>query len=237
MSIQKAILLAAGIGARMRPLTLTTPKPLLPVGNKPLMGWILEKAFEAGIQDALINVSYLGDQIQSFYKDQPHLHFSVEPTPPFETAGAIVNVLPFFENKPFLSLNGDSLWQDVGTPALKRLFDAWDPATMDALLLLVPKAQALGFEGPGDYFYNDGALVRRLDPIPTAPYINTGVVLFSPDLFKDEPLRPFSNLMMYDKAQAKGRLFGVIHDGPWFHFGTPEAYHEGVPLFLKADAP
>lgn len=234
--IRQAMIMAAGYGKRLRPLTNTCPKPLLPVGQLPMLGWICNQLRAAGVTKIVINASYLGHMIRDYFALIEDV-VVIEETTPLETAGGILNALDHFEDKPFYVVNGDALWVDppqgpAGLGQLQALFDA---DKMDIALLVLPKEKAWGYGGVGDFSLSPGGhLVRKLAGDGPVPYMHTGLHIFHPRIFEGEALRVFSNRVLYDKAQAQGRLFGAVFQGQWFHFGTPPDYEKGVPLFLAA---
>ncbi len=222
-----AMVLAAGLGERMRPITDTIPKPLVPVRGRPMLDSILDRLGDAGVTKAVVNLHYLGELIEQHLHDRrsPAVVFSKE-ADRLETGGGIVKALPLLGEEPFYALNGDVCWLDGLTPALRRLAAAWDPEKMDALLLLHPTAFALGYEGVGDYVMNpEGRLRRRLER-EVAPFIFAGIQILHPRLFAGAPEGSFSLNKLYDKAQDAERLWGIRHDGEWFHVGTPESLRE-----------
>ena len=222
-----AMVLAAGLGERMRPITDTLPKPLVPVRGRPMLDIILDRLDEAGVTKAVVNLHYLGEMIEDHLggRKAPAVVFSHEDDR-LETGGGIRKALPLLGEDPFFALNGDVCWLDGLTPALRRLAAAWDPEKMDALLLLHPTAFALGYEGVGDYVMNpQGRLRRRLER-EVAPFIFAGIQILHPRLFAGAPEGSFSLNRLYDKAQEEERLWGIRHDGEWFHVGTPEGLRE-----------
>ena len=219
-----AMVLAAGLGVRMRPLTLTRPKPLLTVAGRTLLDHALDRLEAAGVETAVVNYCYLGEMIAAHLgsRSSPRLVLSPEPEP-LETGGGIKRALTHLGDRPFVSANADILWLDGPVPAVRRLAGAWDGEAMDALLLLMPTAGAHGYHGRGDFeIENDGRL-RRPAADATAPYVFSGVQIIAPRLFADTPDGPFSTNLVWDRARAAGRLHGLVHDGEWFHVGTPEA--------------
>ena len=219
-----AMVLAAGLGVRMRPLTLTRPKPLLTVVGITLLDHALDRLAAAGVETAVVNYCYLGEMIAEHLagRSSPRIVLSPEPEP-LETGGGIRRALPQLGDAPFVSANADILWLDGAVPAVRRLADAWDGAEMDALLLMMPVERAHGYHGLGDFFIEtNGTLVRPPKGQP-APYVFSGVQIMTPRLFADTPEGPFSTNLVWDRARATGRLRGIVHDGDWFHVGTPEA--------------
>lgn len=238
MLIKKAMLFAAGRGERLRPFTDTCPKPLMKVGDKTILDHTLDKLARAGVQEVMINVWHLGDMILEHLKDRtvPRIHFSVE-TQLLETGGGLVKVLDFFENEPFLAINGDTLWEDRDIPALQQLVDVWDPKKMDILLLLVPKANAHGYGGKGDYHFRAGGQLRFKSLGDEAPYIYGGIQILHPSIFYNESLvRKFSLKELYDNAEAKGTLYGILYTGDWFEIGTPQSL-EATHLWFRQHRP
>ena len=222
-----AMILAAGLGERMRPITDTMPKPLVPVRGRAMLDIILDRLAAAGVTKAVINLHYLGEMIEHHLagRSEPQVVFSHEEDR-LETGGGVCKALPLLGDDPFYALNGDVCWLDGLTPALRRLAAAWDADTMDALLLLHPTAFALGYEGVGDYVMNPIGQLRRRREREVAPFIFAGIQILHPRLFAGAPGGSFSLNQLYDKAQEEGRLWGIRHDGEWFHVGTPESLRE-----------
>jgi MurNAc alpha-1-phosphate uridylyltransferase len=209
----------------MRPLTLTRPKPLVEVAGKALIDYGFDRLRAAGVEEAVVNVHYLPDQIESWAKRQsaPRIVISDERDAILDTGGGVARALPLLGADPFFVINSDSFWVDDDTPALDRLRAAWDDRTMDCLLLLSPLERTVGYDGKGDFVRGaDGRLARRAtsDGRPLA-YI--GGYIVSPRLFQGAPTGAFSMNLLWDRAIAAGRLFGVEHTGRWLHVGTPDA--------------
>jgi N-acetyl-alpha-D-muramate 1-phosphate uridylyltransferase len=221
----RAMVLAAGLGMRMRPLTLTRPKPLLAVNGKALIDYALEKLCGAGVDRAVVNVHYLPEQIEAWARrhSAPRIMISDERAELLDTGGGVGKALPLLGPEPFYVLNSDTFWADGPTPALARLGAAWRDAAMDCLLLLCPLAQTIGFDGMGDFHLAaDGRLTRRQGD-ETGALAYAGAFLVHPRLFRGAPAGKFSMNVLWDRAIATGRLHGIAHDGPWFHIGTPDA--------------
>ena len=220
---KRAMVLAAGLGKRMRPLTDTTPKPLLAVAGRTLLDRALDRLADAKIERAVVNVHYLGAQIEAHLKSRttPPIAISREDVL-LETGGGVAKALPLLGDAPFFAVNADVLWLDGATPALRRLARAWDDAQMDALLLMQSTATARGYEGRGDYFLDAVGRLKRRRGSEVAPYVYAAVQILHPRLFQGAPSGAFSLNVLYDKAQEAGRLWGIVHDGLWFHVGTPE---------------
>lgn len=218
------MILCAGFGTRLRPLTETTPKPLIPLGSITPLDAILEHLRGAGVTRCVINTHHLAAQIHNYVQEitSPEITLSPE-SEILETGGGITNALPHFNGDPFFVINGDIWWQNSDISCLNKLTTAWDSATMDALLLLVPKDNAIGYTGKGDYFLDPGGLARFIQDEPSAPYIFSGIRILHPRLFENQDVRPFPIVPLFHQAQKQGRLFGVIHEGPWGDLGTLES--------------
>ena len=221
---RRAMVLAAGLGKRMRPLSDNKPKALVEVAGRSLLDRALDRLEEAGVEECVVNVHHLAPLMQRHLarRQQPRIVVSAE-AELLETGGGVRKALPLLGEEPFYVVNADALWLDGPRPMLRRLAGAFDPARMDALLLLHPVVIAHGYDGAGDYFMaSDGAIARRrVETI--APFVYAGAQILSPALFRDSPEGSFSLRLLYDRAEEAGRLFGVRHDGEWYHVGTPEA--------------
>ncbi len=220
-----AMVLAAGYGTRMRPLTETTPKPLLEVAGRSLLDHILDHLKRAGIEKIVINLHHLGEAIEKHLADfdGAELVFSYEREELLETGGGIKAALPLLGEEPFFAINGDVVWLDGVVPCLQRLAETWDPACMDALLLLHPTITAFGYDGDGDFMMSPDGLLRRRIEREVAAFLFAGVQILHPRLFAGAPDGAFSLNRLYDKAIENQRLHGLRHDGEWFHVGTPAA--------------
>ena len=220
-----AMLMAAGLGKRMRPLTATTPKPLVRVAGKPLIDRALDRIEDAGIGKALVNVHYLADAIEAHVgpRRAPTISFSDEREQLLETGGGMVKAqaagqLP----DPFFACNADSIWLDGPRNAFAELSARWDPERMDALLLVVSHVRAFNFDGTGDFYMDaDGRLTRK-KPERIAPFIYTGIQVVSHRLLRDAPEGKFSTNILWDRAIEEGRLFGLAFTGEWYEVGTPQ---------------
>ncbi len=225
----KAMVLAAGFGTRMRPLTDDRPKPLVPVLGRPLIDRVLERIGEAGIRECVVNIHYKGAMLRDHLarrNEPPKVVISDETDTLLDTGGGVVKALPLLGDAPFLTYNADSIWLEANAPNIPRLIDSFDPDTMDALMLLVPMVNCCGFDGRGDFTMGaDGRLAwRPRDGF--APYAWTGVQMVSPRLFQNAPEGPFSTRVVWDRAMEEGRLFGLRMDGFWMHVGTPDGVLE-----------
>ncbi|WP_380878843.1 mannose-1-phosphate guanylyltransferase [Sphingomonas sp. DBB INV C78] len=225
--IRTAMVLAAGLGKRMRPLTATRPKPLVEVAGKALLDHVLDHLRAAGIQRAVVNVHYLADALEAHIKRKSspgmEIIISDERDLLLETGGGVTRALPLIEDDHFLVVNSDNLWVDGPVDAIRLLGQRWDDAKMDALLLLVPQARANCHSGPGDFHMDANGVLARRRPGKVAPFVFTGVQLVSRRLFADAPEGPFSTNILWDRAIAAGRAFGVVHQGLWFDVGSPPA--------------
>lgn len=215
------MVLAAGLGERMRPLTDTCPKPLLKVADRTLLDHTLDRLESAGITDVVVNTHYLGEMIADHvsHRKTPRITLSPE-LDRLETGGGVKKALAHFQGDPFVVANSDTLLLNGPFNALKSMMAIWAPEKMDALLLLHSTVEAFGYEGKGDFLAEaDGQLTRRPE-LELAPWLFTGVQILNPALFEGTPDGPFSLNLIYDKALESGRLFGIVHDGEWFHVGT-----------------
>lgn len=230
-----AMVLAAGLGLRMRPLTKHTPKPLIPVAGRSMLDRVFDRLDEAGVPDRVVNTHWLADQIARHLANHSGVTLSHEDVL-LDTGGGVAHALPLLGAQPFFVCNADVVWLDGAQPALIRLAEAWDAARMDALLLLEPVGPAFGYDGPGDFFRADDGRLQRRSDASTAPLVFTGVQILHPRLFADAPVGPFSLNTLHDRAQATTRLFGLVHDGDWLHVGTPEALTEAESWFAARKA-
>ena len=223
--IDTAMILAAGRGERMRPLTDTTPKPLIPVAGQTMLDRAMARLDAHGVRTVVVNVHHLGEQIVAHLGARARI---VREERLLETGGSVKNALPLLGDGPYFILNGDGLWRDGPRPMLSRMEAAWDPARMDALLLLHPLATAIGREAKdrGDYFLDADGRAHHRAAAAAAPYLFASVSVCDSRLFQESPDGRFSLLKLWTRAEASGRLFGLVHDGAWFHVGTPQALAE-----------
>ena len=220
-----AMVLAAGLGERMRPLTASLPKPLVEVAGKPLIEYALDRLADAGVETAVVNVHYLADAIEKRLAGwrKPRIVFSDERAQLLGTGGGVMKALPLLGDEPFFHLNSDSIWLDGVKPNLDRLAAAFNPARMDILLLLAPTAGSIGYAGRGDYGMRSNGTLERRPEREVAPFVYAGVALISPHLFAGAPTGAFSLATLFDRAQEAGRLHGIRLEGVWMHVGTPDA--------------
>lgn len=220
-----AMLLAAGLGTRMRPLSDKLPKPLVQVSGKPLIDHALERVRRDGIKKVVVNVHYKADLLDAHLSkvEEPEIVISDERKELLETGGGLRKALPLLGKSPFLVINTDSIWTESTKPALERLRDRWDSTQMDILMLLSATTSSIGYSGAGDFHINsDGSISRRAE-FDVTPFVFTGVYAVHPRIFKGAPKGKFSMNLLYDEVIAKGRLKGLRHDGLWMEITTPEA--------------
>jgi len=225
MTPNRAIVLAAGLGTRMRPYNGHIPKPLVEIGGKPLIDHVLDRLTDVGVECAVVNVHHQADALERHLaaRKRPRIVISDERDALLGTGGGIANALPKLGDAPFFLANSDTVWLDGVKPNLVRLADAFDPATMDALLLVAPTAGSIGYSGRGDYaMLPDGRLRRRAER-EVVPFVYAGAAILSPALFADAPAGAFPLTRLFDRAAEQGRLFGLRLEGVWMHVGTPEA--------------
>lgn len=219
-----AMVMAAGLGKRMRPLTAAQPKPMVRVAGKPLIDHSLDRLADSGVARAVVNVHYLADALEAHLKSRksPQITISDEREELLETGGGMIKALPLLPD-PFFCINADNIWLDGPRDAFHELSRRWDPAEMDALLLVVPHSRAMNFNGKGDFRMDpEGRLTRRQSG-RIAPFIYTGIQLVSHRLLRDAPEGKFSTNLLWNRAIEEGRLFGASFAGQWFEVGTPQA--------------
>ncbi len=224
---QTAMVMAAGLGTRMRPLTNTRPKPLVEVAGQPLLDHALDRLRGAGIRRAVVNVHYLADAVEAHLQrrdQQLEILISDERAQLMETGGGLVQARDLIGDQAFITVNSDNLWVDGPIDSIRALAASWDDARMDALLLMVPLARAHCHGGMGDFHLDaHGKITGRRRRARLAPFVWTGVQMLSPRLIADWPTGPFSTNIFWDRAIAAGRAFGMTHQGLWFDVGTPSA--------------
>ncbi|HWI85110.1 MAG TPA: nucleotidyltransferase family protein [Sphingomonas sp.] len=220
------MVLAAGLGKRMRPLTATRPKPLVEIAGKPLLDHVLDRLRAAGVKRAVVNAHYLADVLVAHLEDQAQdieILISDERGELLETGGGVAKALPLIEDDSFLIANSDNFWIDGPIDAIRLLAERWDESQMDALLLVVPLANAYCHSGAGDFRMDPLGRLSRRAPGKPAPFVYTGVQIVSRRLFADAPAGAFSMNLLWDQSIAKDRVFGLVHEGLWFDVGTPPA--------------
>ena len=219
-----AMILGAGLGNRLRPLTDHLPKPLLQFAGRTVIDHALDKLAAAGIERVVVNVHHKAAMLRGHLvsRESPAIAISDESDLLLDTGGGVANALSLLGAEPFFVVNGDTLWFDAGPDSLAVMIREFDPARMDALLMLHPTINATGYAGVGDFNMEpDGMLVRRPEH-EVAPFVFAGVQILSPTLFEGCPAGPFSLNLLYDKAAENGRLFGIRQDGDWMNLNTME---------------
>lgn len=221
----RAIVLAAGLGTRMRPYNGHIPKPLVEIGGKSLIDYSLDRLADAGVQRVVVNVHHLADALQRHLasRQRPQIVISDERGALLGTGGGIAKALPQLGAEPFFLVNSDTVWLDGVKPNFTRLAEAFDPKAMDALLLLAPTTDSIGYVGRGDFTMLPDGRLRRRGENEVVPFVYAGAAVLSPALFADAPTGAFPLTRLFDRAGAKDRLFGLRLEGVWMHVGTPEA--------------
>jgi MurNAc alpha-1-phosphate uridylyltransferase len=230
---RSAMVLAAGLGVRMKPITDTIPKPLVKVGGKALIDYVLERIDAAGIERIVVNVHYLADTLERHLAGRKNVVISDERGVLLETGGGVVKALPLLGPHPFFLVNSDTLWVDGVRPNLERLADAFVPASMDALLLLAPAAGSVGYSGRGDYAMNPQGQLERRGEREVVPFVYAGAAILRPELFADAPSGAFSLTRMFARAEAAGRLHGLRLEGVWMHVGEPSAIAQAEAALVE----
>jgi MurNAc alpha-1-phosphate uridylyltransferase len=223
--VRTAMFLAAGLGTRMRPLSLTTPKPLIPAAGMPLMDHLLEAAIEAGIERAIVNVHYLAEQVEAHMATKTGIEIIIsdERAELLETGGAIVKARDLLGTDPVFMVNTDAFWVNARHNPFTALSHAYNPETMDDLLLLAETRRSIGYAGKGDFnLHEDGRITRR-DPKGTTPYAYAGARITKASLYDGEDEHPFSANVIWNRSLEAGRLYGLPLDAQWMHVGDPEA--------------
>jgi MurNAc alpha-1-phosphate uridylyltransferase len=221
-----AMVLAAGLGKRMRPLTASRPKPLVEVAGQALLDHVMERVRAAGVSSVVVNVHYLADAVEAHLRKNAHgldIKISDERGHLLETGGGMVKAASLIDSDPFLVVNSDNLWIDGPADTLKLLASHWDDDKMDALLLLVPLARAECHHGRGDFHMDSAGRLKRRKRSHVAPFVYTGIQMVSKRLLRDAPEGPFSANILWDRAIEQGRCFGAVHQGLWFDVGTPQS--------------
>jgi N-acetyl-alpha-D-muramate 1-phosphate uridylyltransferase len=223
---KSAMVLAAGLGTRLRPVTDHLPKPLVEVAGQTLIDHAIDRLAAAGVEHVVVNLHYKGELIaaQLARRNRPRIELSREETL-LETGGGVKHALPLLGDS-FFVVNGDILWLDGITAALVRLAGAFNPKKIDAVLLLQRTVTAIGYEGRGDYFLDPAGTPRRRGEREIAPYIFAGIQILHRRLFAGVDDTVFSLKRLYDRAEDAGRLAAIVHDGEWFHVGTPEGLEQ-----------
>jgi MurNAc alpha-1-phosphate uridylyltransferase len=237
-SPRRAMVLAAGIGLRMRPLTDRIPKPLVKVGGRALIDHVLDRLAAANVDMAVVNVHHLADEIERHLagRRQPRIIVSDERAQLLNTGGGVVKALDLLGTAPFFHLNSDTLWIEGVRPNLDCLAAGFDPARMDGLLLLAPTATSIGYEGRGDFSLAADGRLRRRGEREIVPFVYAGAAIFQKRLFDHAPQGAFPLPLLFDHAEEAGRLYGLRLDGVWMHVGTPEAIKKAEAAILASAA-
>jgi MurNAc alpha-1-phosphate uridylyltransferase len=235
---KRAIVLAAGLGTRIRGHNNKVPKPLVTVSGKTLIDYALDRLAEAGVEQAAVNVHYMADALEGHLakRTHPRIIISDERKELMGTGGGVVKALGHLGDAPFFYMNSDTLWIDGVKPNLQRLAEAFDPAEMDALLLLAPTTTSIGYDERGDFAMAADGRIRRRPEREVVPFAYASAAVFSPALFKDAPKGVFSMMTLFDRAAEQGRLHGLRIDGIWMHVGTPEAVAEAEAALVASAA-
>lgn len=231
-----AMVLAAGLGTRMRPFNGHLPKPLVQVGGKALIDYVLDRLAAQGVERAVVNVHHLADLIERHVAERtrPAIVISDERAELLGTGGGVVKALLQLGDEPFFHVNSDSIWIDGVRPNLARLAETFDPARMAALLLLAPTASSIGYGGRGDFsMAPDGRLLRRGER-EVVPFVYAGAAILTRAFFADVPPGPSSMTPLFDRAADQGTLFGLRLDGIWMHVGTPDAVRAAEAVLRAA---
>lgn len=235
---RRAIVLAAGLGTRMRPITDRLPKPLVKVAGKALIDHVLNRLAETGVEQVVVNVHYLADMVERHLagRQRPRISISDERNELLGTGGGTVKALAVLGDAPFYYMSSDTLWIEGVKSNLQRLAETFDPTRMDALLLLAPTATSIGYDQRGDFAMGADGRLRRPTEREVVPFAYTSAAVFSPALFADAPQGPFSLMRLFERAAEAGRLHGLRLEGVWMHVGTPEAIAEAEAALLASAA-
>ncbi len=223
---KSAMVLCAGLGTRMQPLTLTTPKPLISVAGKPLIGHAIDQLEASGVDNIIVNTHYLAGQVEAWVKNRNNANIKIsdETGQLLETGGGVLKAKRMLGSTPFFVLNSDTFWIDQpGVSTLEKMRGLFDSESCDFLLLLAKHKSAVGFDGNGDFFQSSDGQIQRRGDADFAPYIFAGCYLVHPRVLENCPDGPFSMNTLWNRALKAGRIWGLVHDGLWLHVGTPEA--------------
>ena len=237
--IETAMVLAAGLGTRMRPAALDKPKPLVPLARKPLIDHVLERLDGAGIVRAVVNVHHRADQIEQHLSHcaRPEIVISDEREKLLDTGGGVKHALSLLGAEGFVVHNSDSVWLETNTPNLSRLIAAWQPERMDCLLMLALGAAAVGYQGRGDFSLDGDGRIRRRREQEVVPFVYTGVQIMHPRAFAATPDGPFSNNLVWNHAMLSGRAYGMRMEGLWMHVGAPDALAAAEKVIATGECP
>jgi MurNAc alpha-1-phosphate uridylyltransferase len=224
-TITRAMIMAAGYGTRMRPLTNATPKPLVKVKGKALIDHVIDRLIAVGVKTIVVNVHYMSNQIVSHLAARKDAEFIIsdETDTLLDSGGGIFKALSHFKDKPFFHANADTVWVEGASHALPRLIDAWDPEHMDALMLLASTVTTVCYDGRGDFMMDADGRLTRVPEGRVSPFVWMSMEILHPRLFDGVTETKFSINPLWNKAIAKGRLFGQRLDGVWMHIDRPDA--------------
>ncbi len=233
---RRAMVLAAGLGTRMRPLTENLPKPLVKVAGKALIDHVLDRLADAGVETAVVNVHHMADQIEAHLKGRarPKIVISDERGELLDTGGGVVKAMTLLGDAPFFHMNSDTVWIEGVTPNLARLAAQFDAERMDAVMLLAATASSIGYEGRGDFAMTPDGRLRRRAEREVVPFVYAGAAILAPALFADAPKGKFSLNALFDRAIEAGRLYGLRLEGTWMHVGTPAAIQAAEAAILES---
>jgi N-acetyl-alpha-D-muramate 1-phosphate uridylyltransferase len=233
---RRAMVLAAGLGTRMRPLTENLPKPLVKVAGKALIDHVLDRLADAGVETAVVNVHHMADQIEAHLKGRarPKIVISDERGELLDTGGGVVKAMTLLGDAPFFHMNSDTVWIEGVTPNLARLAAQFDAERMDAVMLLAATASSIGYEGRGDFAMTPDGRLRRRAEREVVPFVYAGAAILASALFADAPKGKFSLNALFDRAIEAGRLYGLRLEGTWMHVGTPAAIQAAEAAILES---
>jgi len=233
---RRAMVLAAGFGTRMRPLTNTRPKPLVEVAGQPLIDHVLDRLAAVGVERTVVNIHHFADMMEAHLKrrTRPQIKLSDERGLLLGTGGGVVKALPQLGDAPFFHINSDTIWIDRTRPNLALLAEAFDPARMDALLLLAPAAGSIGYAGKGDFTMAPGGSLSARGDRDSAPFVYAGAAILAPALFENVPQGEFALTDLFSRAADAGRLHGLKLEGLWMHVGTPDAIPQAEAAIRRA---
>jgi len=226
------MIMAAGLGTRMRPLTDDRPKPLVMVAGKTLIDHALDRLVAAGVTLAVINVHYKSEMVMAHLamRKDVEIRYSEETDALLGTGGGVVKAMPHFDGHPFFIMNADTIWIEGFGRALDRMKERWNPDTMDGLLLMAAMVTAVGYEGAGDFNMDPEGHLTRVAEQRLSPFAYPGIQIVHPRLFDKAPAGAFSTNRVWDIAIAAKRLFGIRLEGVWIHVGTPEVVQEAEAI-------
>lgn len=233
--IRTGMAMAAGLGTRMRPLTLARPKALVEVGGKTLLDHVLDRFAASGVERAVVNIHHFADLMRAHLsrrENRPDIVISDESDEVLETGGGLVKARPLLGDEPVMIANIDAIWREVDTPEIERMSAVWDGAHMSALLLLAPMDKTLGFDGAGDFFLDEDGRVTRRETAGSAPYAYAGSQILDPSVLDHYPAERFSTNRIWDDLLEQGRVFGLPMNAFWMHVGDPDA-REAAEARLK----